>query len=98
MTRKERISWLEMYSWHNLHEDTLAEIMGVIAAGTIAGSGIPDLLAENQRLREALAEAKSVIRIWHQMGVPEDDEQVWNIYNDVSPEMKRINAALNEQK
>lgn len=43
-----------MYSWHNLHEDTLAEIMGVIAAGTIAGSGIPDLLAENQRLREAL--------------------------------------------
>lgn len=52
------------------------------------------LQSENERLRSALKHAKSVIRTWHDMGA-KGQEHPWFIYQ-LSPEMKKINAALSE--
>jgi len=52
------------------------------------------LTAENQRLREALSEAKETIKLWYLMGSPEEkEEELWTMYLK-SPEMKRLNQAL----
>lgn len=46
---------------------------------------------------EALREAKELIRVWHVGGVglgEEVEAELWRIYDEGSPEMKRINSAL----
>lgn len=53
--------------------------------------------AQNARLLEALKEAKTAIRTWHGMGMgKENEESIWKLYEQNSPEMKRINAAIAE--
>ena len=54
--------------------------------------------AEIERLRAALRDAKECIHIWHNMdcrGMDKDQaESIWQSYDKNSPEMKRLNAAL----
>ena len=54
------------------------------------------LVTENARLREALALAKQIIRLWHSFNA--DDERIWAIYEQHSPEMRQINTALSASK
>jgi hypothetical protein len=51
----------------------------------------------------ALEESVRVIRVWHEvwhgMRMPKTTEEMaWRIYSTESPEMKRINAAIEELK
>ena len=50
-----------------------------------------------QKAINGLNEAIGLIRGWHGMGMPtEQEERMWNIYNTMSPEMKRINELVAE--
>ena len=51
---------------------------------------------ERQRdeLVEALKASVGVIKVWHNMGMPESDTETWRIYYDHSPEMKPIREVL----
>lgn len=51
------------------------------------------LESEKRDLVAALIEAKAIIRTWHDMGIGPDDE-AWKIYDQQSPEMRRINSVL----
>lgn len=85
-------------SWHHRYglpercqeiKDALSEAGHPLsnANGHLVGRALADLVAERDALRAALVEAKQVIRGWH-------GEDVWDIYDQHSPEMKRINAAI----
>ncbi len=56
------------------------------------------LQAENARLREALTEAVSLIKAWHNIDrrrilTEKEYDAMWQLYQQ-SPEMRRINAVL----
>jgi hypothetical protein len=54
--------------------------------------------AKVARLREALQQAEKIIRTWHGMAMnPDEEERVWRIYRDRSPEMKIIRQALSDE-
>lgn len=56
---------------------------------------------EPDGLLDAFHTAVGLIRTWHNMGMPEDDQETWRIYFEHSPEMKPIRdqfAALPERK
>jgi hypothetical protein len=60
---------------------------------------VTQLRQEQDELREVLVEAVDLIRQWHNMDTAglltkAQHEMTWKIYQDKSPEMKRINAAL----
>ncbi len=59
-----------------------------IAMGVLARE-VEELRAALATLTQALKTARDTIRIWHGM-----DGGTWEIYNQNSPEMKEINAAL----
>jgi hypothetical protein len=49
---------------------------------------------EVDRLRAGLDEAIHTIRVWHGMGEPKEQEEfLWKVYSEQSPEMKRIMSA-----
>lgn len=49
--------------------------------------------ARIKELEEGLTQAIKLIRGWHSMGMPKDQEQImWDVYNNQSPEMKRLKA------
>lgn len=51
------------------------------------------------RLITALDEAKQIIRTWHGMGAEDVvADEMWRIYNARSPEMNRLNTALDMGK
>ncbi|OPX89091.1 MAG: hypothetical protein A4E53_01699 [Pelotomaculum sp. PtaB.Bin104] len=53
-------------------------------------------LKQTAELREALVFAKSLIRTWANINLPEGTEKrAWEVYQN-SPEMQRINKALGE--
>ena len=66
-------------------EDLSIEILRAIDASPGA--------APDSGLREALIEAVALIRAWHGMGHGEEEPFIWALYQN-SPEMKRINSAL----
>ena len=73
--------------------DKVAVLLGCIAA----------LEAENAKLRATLEEAREIIHVWHNMDptnilTKTEHELTWRIYNEQSPEMKRINSALLAQE
>jgi ribulose-5-phosphate 4-epimerase/fuculose-1-phosphate aldolase len=83
----------------------MMERQALASDGEIAAAALRMALARLAVLdaaREALAEAKEVIRIWHDT-VPAhgiclpgpEAEETWRLYQE-SPEMKRINAALDQ--
>jgi len=66
---------------------------GIISDG-FATKKEAELAAEVERLRAALDEAIHTIRIWHGMGEPKEQEEfLWKVYSEQSPEMKRIMSA-----
>jgi hypothetical protein len=67
-------------------------------AGSVVHDAMLDLRDARARiaaLEAVLREAKECIKTWHSMGCGIND--VWDIYDRCSPEMKRINAALAPQ-
>ena len=50
-----------------------------------------------QEILTALVEAKTLIKQWHCNGLNEyNAERTWNVYDNMSPEMIRINAIINK--
>lgn len=48
-------------------------------------------------LLNQLTEDKRTIRGWHGMGMPaEHEKSMWSIYEQTSPEMKKLNAAIDK--
>ena len=50
------------------------------------------------RLRKALEQAVSVIRVWHGMGQKPSDDDAFDIYFNHSPEMKPIRDVLGKMR
>jgi hypothetical protein len=67
-------------------------------AEAIAQAAQEEAEAKVARLREALQQAEKIIRTWHGMAMnPDEEERVWRIYRDRSPEMKIIRQALSDE-
>lgn len=57
------------------------------------------LYASAPEMLEALIRAKKIIRGWHSIGHNDESEQeMWRIYDEMSPEMKPINSAIAKAK
>lgn len=83
--------WGDEYPRIRLTDDNKAEAyMEMIEYGEVPkemAEANAHLIAASPDLLDALKEAKEIIRCWH-------GEVAWDIYDKASPEMKRINAAI----
>lgn len=72
--------------WNQTHAGTPSELV----------SGVGKLVDE---LIDGLLYAKNQIKEWHNFNSSEEEaERMWDIYDRMSPEMKRINALLKKYK
>jgi hypothetical protein len=56
---------------------------------------VDELIAEaRQELIGVLLDAVEVIKTWHNMGMPKDDEETWRLYYENAPEMRTIREAI----
>lgn len=72
--------------WNQMHAGTPAELV------TGVGKSLDELI-------EGLLYAKKQIKEWHNFNSSENEaERMWDIYDRMSPEMKRINALISKYK
>jgi hypothetical protein len=57
-------------------------------------SDLLEAVDQNMRLRKALEQAVSVIRVWHAMPQKPGDDDAFDLYFNHSPEMKPIRDML----